>query len=71
MAGIDQCVLGARARVLRSNVPRVVDKVGVIVAVDRMQRPPGTGTVVEQVTVDIPDHGEVVVAPAQLEIVSG
>ena len=70
MAHINDCVPGATARVLRSGVGRVVGKTGHIVEVSRVRRPP-TGPLVDQVTVDVPGHGEIVLAPADLEIVAG
>ncbi len=69
MAAIEQCRLGARARIVQSDVSRVADKIGVIVEVNRSQRPPDTGRVIDEVTVDIPNHGEVVVPAAHVEIV--
>jgi hypothetical protein len=70
MAGINDCVPGRRAKVLRSGVARVQGKTGTIVEVSRIRRPT-TGPLRDLVTVDIPGHGEVVAEPADLEILSG
>jgi hypothetical protein len=67
MAHINDCVPGARAKILRSGVARVVGKTGVIVEVSRTRRPP-TGPLQDLITVDVPGHGEVGVAPGDLEI---
>jgi hypothetical protein len=67
MAGINDCVPGRRATVLRSGVARVQGKTGTIVEVSRIRRP-ATGPLRDQVTVDIPGHGEIVVNPADLEV---
>jgi hypothetical protein len=69
MSHIDDCVPGQRAKILRAGVARVVGKTGTIVEVSRIRRPP-TGALKDEVTVDVPGHGEVAVAPADLEIVS-
>jgi len=70
MADIDECVPGRQAKVLRSGVARVVGKVGHIVEVSRVRRPP-TSPLRDQVTVDVPGHGEVVVAPADVDVIPG
>lgn len=70
MAHINDCSPGSRARILRSGVPRVTGKVGTIVEVSRIRRPPAQ-TTTEEVTVDVPGHGDVVVAPGDLEILGG
>jgi hypothetical protein len=70
MAHINDCIPGATARVLKSGVARVVGKTGHIVEVSRVRRPP-TGPLKDEVTVDVPGHGEVVVGPADVEIVGG
>jgi hypothetical protein len=70
MADIDECVPGRQAKVLRSGVARVVGKVGHIVEVSRVRRPP-TAPLRDQVTVDVPGHGEVVVAPADVDVLPG
>jgi hypothetical protein len=70
MAHINDCVPGANAKVLKSGVARVVGKTGVIVEVSRVRRPP-TAALKDEVTVDVAGHGEVVVGPADLEIVKG
>ncbi len=67
MAHINDCVPGSQARIVRSGVARVVGKTGAIVEVSRIRRPP-SGPLKDQVMVDVPGHGEVVVAPADLEI---
>lgn len=69
MAHIDECVPGQQAKLLRSGVARVVGKSGVIVEVSRIRRPP-TGPLKDTVTVDVPGHGEIAVAPSDLEIVA-
>jgi hypothetical protein len=65
MADINDCVPGRRVTVVRSGVARVQGKVGTIVEVSRTRRP---GPLRETVTVDVPGHGEVVVAPQDLEV---
>ncbi len=67
MAHINDCVPGSQAKILRSGVVRVVGKTGVIVEVSRIRRPP-TGPLKDQVTVDVPGHGEIAVAPADIEV---
>jgi hypothetical protein len=69
MAHIDECVPGRSARVQQSGVPRVNGRVGLIVEVSRVKRA-ATDPLVDTVTIDVPKHGPVVVAPADLEIVS-
>ncbi len=68
MAHIDECVPGQRARILRSGVARVVGKTGTIVEVSRIRRP-ASAPLKDTVTVDVPGHGEIAVAPSDLEIV--
>jgi hypothetical protein len=70
MAHIDDCVPGQQAKILRSGVARVMGKVGAIVEVSRIRRPP-TGPLKDTVTVDVPGHGEIAVSPGDLEIVKG
>jgi hypothetical protein len=67
MAGINDCVPGRRATVVRSGVARVQGKIGTIVEVSRIKRP-STAPLRDSVTVDIPGHGEVVVSPSDLEV---
>jgi hypothetical protein len=67
MAHIDDCVPGVQAKILRSGVPRVVGKVGWVVEVSRVRRPP-TGPLQDRVTVDVPGHGEITVGPEDLEL---
>ena len=67
MAHINDCVPGSQAKILQSGVARVIGKTGAIVEVSRIRRPP-RGPLKDQVTVDVPGHGEVVVAPADLEM---
>jgi hypothetical protein len=67
MAHINDCIPGTAVKLLRSGVARVVGKSGVIVEVSRTRRP-ATGPLKDQVTVDVPGHGEIVVAPADLEV---
>jgi hypothetical protein len=68
MSHINDCVPGQQAKILRSGVARVVGKVGSIVEVSRIRRPP-TGPLKDSVTVDVPGHGEVALSPGDLEIV--
>jgi hypothetical protein len=70
MASFNDCVPGSLVRVLNSGVPRVRGRTGVLVEVSRSRRAP-TDPLVERVTVDIPGHGDVVLAPADVEIVAG
>jgi len=67
MAHINDCVPGSEAKILRSGVARVVGKSGVIVEVSRIRRP-HTGPLKDQVTVDVPGHGEIAVAPEDIEV---
>ncbi len=67
MAHINDCIPGTQARVLRSGVARVVGKTGMIVEVSRIRRPP-TGPLKDQVTVDVPGHGEIAVGPDDIEV---
>jgi hypothetical protein len=69
MSHINECIPGQRAKILRSGVARVVGKTGTIVEVSRIRRPP-TGPLKDAVTVDVPGHGEIALAPADVEIVS-
>jgi hypothetical protein len=69
MAHINDCVPGLRARVQKAGVARVVGKVGTIVEVSRIKRK-SAEPVLDTVILDIPGHGEVVVAPGDLEIVT-
>lgn len=68
MAKIDQCVPGLQARILSTGVTRVRGRTGTIVEVSRVKRSPDQ-PVKDLVTVDIPGHGDIVVAPGDLEIV--
>lgn len=67
MAEINDCVPGRRATIVRSGVARVQGKTGSIVEVSRIKRP-ATAPLRDAVTVDVPGHGEIVVAPADLEV---
>ena len=67
MAHIDECVPVRQARIRQSGVARVAGKTGTIVEVSRIRRPP-TGPLQDRVTVFIPSHGEIVVAPDDLEV---
>ena len=67
MAQFSECVPGGTAIVLRSAVARVVGKTGTIVEVSRSRRS-GAADIAERVTVDIPGHGEIVVAPGDLDL---
>ncbi len=68
MSHVNDCVPGVRAKILRSGVARVVGKTGTIVELSRTRRPP-TGPLQDQVTVDVPGHGEVKVSPGDVEVV--
>jgi hypothetical protein len=70
MSHIDDCVPGQQAKILRSGVARVVGKTGTIVEVSRIRRPP-SGPLKDEVTVDVPGHGEIALAPADVEILKG
>jgi hypothetical protein len=48
----------------------VVGKTGTIVEVSRIRRPP-SGPLKDEVTVDVPGHGEIALAPADVEILKG
>jgi hypothetical protein len=67
MADINDCVPGRRARVLQTGVARVVGKTGTIVEVSRVRRPPA-GPLQDRIMLDVPGHGEVVLSPADLEV---
>ena len=67
MAHIDECVPGRQAKIRQSGVARVAGKTGTIVEVSRIRRPP-TGPLQDKVTVFIPAHGEIVVTPAELDV---
>ena len=69
MAHINDCIPGTRVRINHSGVPRVNGRIGVIVEVSRIKRSPSTA-VQDTVAVDVPGHGEVVVAPEDLELVT-
>ncbi|MEO8634816.1 MAG: hypothetical protein ABI587_06020 [Gemmatimonadales bacterium] len=68
MATFEECEPGRQARILKAHVPRVVGKVGTIVEVAREQRD-STRPTQHRVTVDVPGHGEVVVTPAELDLI--
>jgi hypothetical protein len=68
MSHINDCVPGQQAKILRSGVARVVGRTGTIVEVSRIKRPP-SASLKDAVTVEVPGHGEITVAPADLEIV--
>jgi hypothetical protein len=67
MAQFNDCHPGGTAVVLRSAVARVVGKTGTIVEVSRSRRP-GADQIAERITVDSPGHGEIVVPPADLDL---
>jgi hypothetical protein len=69
MAHIDECVPGRTARVQQSGVPRVNGRVGLIVEVSRVKRTTND-PLIDTVTIDVPKHGPVVVAPRDIEIVA-
>jgi hypothetical protein len=66
MAHIDHCVPGTKMKVMSSSVVRVEGKVGTIVEVSRVLRAPAT-QIKDEVTLDIPGHGEIVVTPGDLQ----
>ena len=68
MSHITACVPGQSAKILRSGVARVIGKTGTIVEVSRIKRP-ADAPLRDAVTVDVPGHGEVTVAPGDVEIV--
>jgi hypothetical protein len=70
MTHINDCVPGVEVKILRSGVPRVVGKTGTIVEVSRIRRPV-TGPLRDKVTVDVPGHGEIALAPADVELLKG
>jgi len=67
MSHINECVPGQEAKILRSGVARVIGKTGTIVEVSRIKRPP-SAPLKDAVTVDVPGHGEITLAPGDLEI---
>lgn len=69
MVEIKDFVLGGKAKVLNSKVPRVVGRTGRIIRVSRSLEGSPEG-VKEEVTVDIPGHGSFVLAPSDLEVVA-
>lgn len=68
MANIDQCIPGTQVTILKSGVARVKGKTGVIVEVSRVKRNPAD-PITDRITVDIPGHGDITVAPGDLEVV--
>jgi len=68
MAHIDECIPGRTAKILTGGVLRVKGKTGIIVEVSRIKRKP-TDPLTDRITVDVPGHGDVVVAPGDVEIV--
>ena len=69
MAHIDQCIPGTEARIVNTGVSRVKGKTGTIVEVTRIKRK-ASDPLVDRITVDVPGHGDVVLAPADVEIVT-
>jgi len=69
MANINDCVPGRRAKILATGVARVIGKTGTIVEVSRIRRPPA-GSLQDSITLDVPGHGEVVLSPAELEVLA-
>jgi len=67
MADINDCIPGRRARVLQTGVARVTGKIGTIVEVSRIRRPP-SGPLKDRVTLDVPGHGEVAFTPSDIEV---
>jgi hypothetical protein len=70
MAHIDRCIPGTAVRIIKTGVPRVNGRTGTIVEVSRIQRL-RTDPLVDRVTVEVDGHGDVVVAPGDLDIVDG
>lgn len=69
MADFTQCIPGHQARILKSRVARVQGKTGTIVEVNRAKRK-AAEPIVETVIVDVPGHGEISVAPGDLELLA-
>lgn len=69
MANINDCVPGRQARVLQTGVARVAGRTGTIVEVSRIRRPPA-GPLQDRITLDVPGHGEIVLSPADLEVLA-
>ena len=69
MAHINDCVPGTQVRILRSGVARVVGKTGVIVEVSRVRRS-AAAALRDQITVEVPGHGEIVLVPEDIEMVA-
>jgi hypothetical protein len=67
VAHINDCVPGREAKILQCGVRRVIGKVGAIVEVSRVKRT-ADEPLRDIVTVDVPGHGPVAVAPADIEI---
>lgn len=67
MPEFNECVPGRPVRIRATAVQRVRGKRGVIVEVSRSRRA-SDDPMIERVTVDIEGHGDVVVAPADLEL---
>ena len=65
----DDRLLGRQVKILRSGVKRVAGRVGVVVEIAHVRRPPDSPLQI-RVSVDIPGHGEVILDPADLEVVS-
>lgn len=68
MAHIDRCIPGTTVRLVKSGVSRVAGKTGRIVEVSRIQRLP-TDPLLDQITVEVEGHGDVVVSPADVDLV--
>ena len=70
MAHVDRCIPGTTVRIVKTGVPRVSGKTGTIVEVSRIQRRP-RDPLIDRITVEVEGHGDVVVAPGDVDIVDG
>lgn len=70
MAHIDRCIPGTTVRIVTTGVPRVSGKTGTIVEVSRIQRR-STDPLIDRITVEVEGHGDIVVAPGDVDIVDG
>ena len=70
MAHIDRCIPGTTVRIIKTGVPRVSGKTGTIVEVSRIQRS-RTDPLIDRITVDVEGHGDIVVTPADVDVVDG
>jgi hypothetical protein len=65
----DDSLLARQVKILKSGVKRVVGRVGVVMEIAHARRP-SDGPLQIRITVDVPGHGEVIVDPADIEVVS-